>query len=153
MVWFDGIHDLALLRVNALRDAEGIPLAKNPRPSARTTSLGFPGGKLTIRGGQFGGTSTKLMLPPVKLAKTAGISLTMRERLVTYLRGLSGPGGSGSPVIDRRGQVVGTIFAGITQSDITLAVPNQRRSLCTQTRTTPGPGAGVQRPAASADAR
>jgi S1-C subfamily serine protease len=126
VVWFDGIHDLALLRVNALRDARGLPLAENPALSTPAISVGFPRGKLTIRRATVGPTTTQLgQLPPLQLAKTAGISLTMRERLVTMLRGVSAPGGSGTPVVDGRGRVVGTIFAGITQSNLTLAVPNR----------------------------
>jgi S1-C subfamily serine protease len=125
VVWFDGIHDLALLRVNALREATGLPLAENPAVSTPAISVGFPRGKLTIRRATVGPTTTRLRLPRLQLAKTAGISLTMRERLVTIFRGISAPGGSGSPVVDGRGQVVGTIFAGITQADITLGVPNR----------------------------
>lgn len=44
---------------------------------------------------------------------------------MTVVRTISGPGGSGSPIVDGRGQVVATVFAGITQSDITLGVPNR----------------------------
>jgi S1-C subfamily serine protease len=125
VVWFDGIHDLALLRVGALNDATGLPLVTDPRPSTPGSTLGFPGGKLTIRRAQVGETTSKINLPRLELASRAGISLTMKDRLVTVIRGLSGHGASGSPVIDRRGRVVGTVFAGITQTDITLAVPNR----------------------------
>ena len=124
VVWFDGIHDLALLRVGALRDATGLPLAADLNVGTPAVSLGFPNGKFTIRRAELGPTTTKLVLPRLKLPLTAGISLTMKERLVTILRGISAPGGSGSPVVDRNGAVVATIFAGITQSDITLGVPN-----------------------------
>lgn len=125
VVWFDGIHDLALLRVRALRSAPGLPLAADPRPSTPAVSLGFPSGKLTIRRARLGMTTAKLDLPPIDLASRAGISLTMEERLVTIIRGLSGHGGSGGPVVDRRGRVVATVFAGIAQNGITLAVPNR----------------------------
>ena len=126
VVWFDGIHDLALLRVGALRREPGLPLAADPKPSTQAVTLGFPSGKLTLRRARLDGTTDKLgRLPPLKLASKAGISLTMKNRLVTVIRGLSGPGGSGGPVVDRSGRVVATVFAGITQSDITLAVPNR----------------------------
>jgi len=125
VIWFDGIHDLALLRVGALRDEAGLPLAADPRLGTPAVTLGFVSGKLTIRRAEVGPTTTKLRLPPVKLASRAGISLTMKDRLTTILRGISGPGGSGSPVVDQHGHVVATVFAGITQSDITLGVPNR----------------------------
>ena len=125
VVWFDGIHDLALLRVGALSREPGLPLADDARPGIPAASLGFPGGKLTIRHARLGITTAKVKLPPVELASRAGISLTMKDRLVTIIRGLSGHGASGGPVIDRRGNVVATVFAGITQTDITLAVPNR----------------------------
>lgn len=125
VVWFDGIHDLALLRVPGLRSAKGLPLAPDPRPGTSSVLLGFPKGKLTIRRARVAETTTKLQLPTLDLASKAGISLTMRERLVTVVRTVSGPGGSGSPIVDGRGQVVATVFAGITQSTTTLGVPNR----------------------------
>jgi S1-C subfamily serine protease len=125
VVWFDGIHDLALLRVNALNNARGIPLAGDARTSTAAATLGFPNGKLTIRHARLGLTNDKVRLPRLELASKAGISLTMKNRLVTVIYGLSGHGASGSPVINRRGDVVATVFAGITQTDITLAVPNR----------------------------
>jgi S1-C subfamily serine protease len=125
VIWFDGIHDLALLRVDELRDERGLPLAADARPSTPAVTLGFPRGKLTIRRARLGVTTTRLEFPPIDLDSRAGISLTVKDRLVTVLRGLSGPGGSGGPVVDRRGNVVGTVFAGIPQNGITLAVPNR----------------------------
>lgn len=125
VVWFDGIHDLALLRVGALRREPGLPLAADPRPSTPAVSLGFPMGKLTIRRARLGPTTSRLRLPPVDLDNRAGVSLTIRDRLVTVVRGLSGPGGSGGPVIDGRGRVLGTIFSGIAEMGVTFAVPNR----------------------------
>ena len=125
VVWFDGIHDLALLRVGALRRVPGLPLAADPRPSTPAVTLGFPKGKLTIRRARLGETTAKLELPPMKLASRAGISLTTKDRLVTVVRGLSGPGASGGPVVDRRGHVVATVVAGIPENRIILSVPNR----------------------------
>lgn len=125
VVWFDGIHDLALLRVGALRRETGLPLAADPKPGMRGASLGFPKGRLTIRHARLGMTSDDVKLPTLELASRAGISLTMKDRLVTIVRGLSGFGASGGPVVDRQGNVVATVFAGITQTDVTLAVPNR----------------------------
>lgn len=125
VIWFDGIHDVALLRVGALRNAPGLPLADDAPLRTPAITLGFPSGKYTISRARLGVTTTKLELPPVKLASRAGISLTIKDRLVTIFRGTSGPGGSGSPVVDRRGHVLGTVFAGIPQNGITLAVPNR----------------------------
>jgi S1-C subfamily serine protease len=125
VIWFDGIHDLAVLRVRALRSAPALRLTTSAPPSTPGASLGFPSGKLTIRRAQVRETTDALNLPKIELASEAGISLTMKNRLVTVITGLSGPGASGGPVIDRRGNVVATVFAGITQSDITLTVPNR----------------------------
>lgn len=125
VIWFDGIHDLALLRVLQLRGAPGLPLADNPRPGTAGFSLGFPAGRKTIRRARLGLTTSKIKLPTLELGNKAGVSLTMNERLVTVILGLNGPGGSGGPVIDHRGRVIATVFAGITESDITLGVPNR----------------------------
>jgi S1-C subfamily serine protease len=124
VIWFDGIHDLALLRVGALSRARGLALATDLRPTAQAATLGFPAGKLTIRHARLGVTTSKLELPRMELASRAGISLTVKNRLVTIINGLSGHGASGSPVIDRAGNVVATVFAGIPPK-ITLAVPNR----------------------------
>lgn len=51
---------------------------------------------------------------------------------MTIIRGVNGPGGSGGPVVDRRGHVVATVFAGISQNGITLAVSN--RIVCSALR-------------------
>lgn len=130
VIWFDGIHDLALLRVPLLGGAPGLRLADDPRPRTRGFSLGFESGRKTIRRVGLGITTTRLSVPREKLENDAGVSLTMKERLVTVIRGFNGPGGSGGPMIDRRGRVVATVFAGITQNGIkqngiTLAVPNR----------------------------
>lgn len=125
VVWFDGIHDLALLRVARLRGEPGLPLADDLRPMTPGFSLGFRGGRKTIRRARLGWTTSKLRLPDVDLASRAGVSLTMKNRLVTIIRGINGPGGSGGPMIDRQGRVLGTVFAGIAESGLTLAVPNR----------------------------
>jgi len=125
VVWFDGIHDLALLRVPLLRGAPGLPLADTPRPQTPGFTLGYPNGRKTIRRARVGGTTTNLHLPRMTLGNKAGVSLTMDERLVTVIRGINAPGGSGGPMIDRRGRVLATVFAGIPESGFTLAVPNR----------------------------
>ena len=124
VIWFDGIHDVALLRVPLLRSVPGLPLVDDPQAQTPGFTLGFPSGRKTIRRAQLGETTSTLKLPTLQLTNKAGISLTINGRLVTVIRGLSAPGGSGGPMIDRHGRVLATIFAGITQSDITLAVPN-----------------------------
>lgn len=125
VVWFDGIHDLALLRVPRLSGEPGLPLADDTRPRTRGFSLGFPSGRKSIRRAELGPTTSKVNLPTLDLENNAGVSLTMRERLLTIIRGVDGPGGSGGPIIDHQGRVLATVFAGITQSDIILAVPNR----------------------------
>jgi len=124
-LWFDGIHDLALLRVPLLRGAPELRLADDTRPQTPGFSLGFVGGRKTIKRARLGVTSSHVSLPTLELENRAGVSLTMKERLVTVIRGISGPGGSGGPIIDRHGRVMATLFAGIPRSDIILAVPNR----------------------------
>jgi S1-C subfamily serine protease len=125
VVWFDGIHDVALLRVPLLRSAPGLPLADDPRPQTPGFSLGFPSGRKAIHRARLGVTTSELNLPTLRLTNKAGVSLTMQERLVTVIRGINGPGGSGGPMIDGHGRVLATVFAGIPQNGITLAVPNR----------------------------
>ena len=125
VIWFDGIHDLALLEVPALRGLTGLPLATDPRPRTAGFTLGFPGGRKSVRRARLGQTTTNADTDPLKLANRAGISLTLKNRLVTIVRGVSGPGGSGGPMIDRRGNVLATVFAGIDDYGIAMAVPNR----------------------------
>ncbi len=125
VIWFDGIHDLALLRVPSLRDAPALALADDPQPGTPGYSLGFPGGRKDIRRARFGMTTANVRLPGMELENKAGVSLRLRERLVAVIRGIDGPGGSGGPVIDRQGRVMATVFAGIEENDIVLAVPNR----------------------------
>jgi len=100
-------------------------MASDPRPQTPGITLGFPSGRKTIRSARLGETTSELSLPTMKLGNNAGVSLTMEERLVTVIRGLNGPGGSGGPMIDRHGRVLATVFAGISQHSITLGVPNR----------------------------
>ena len=125
VIWFDGIHDLALLEVPLLRGARGLPLAEKPRPRTAGFALGFPGGRKSVRRARLGPTTSKVKEDPLKLANRAGISLTLTDRLVTIIRGVNAAGGSGGPVIDRRGNVLATVFAGIDDYSVTFAVPNR----------------------------
>ena len=125
VIWFDGIHDLALLEVPSLRSLTGLPLEKKPRPRTAGFTLGFPDGRKAIRRARLGPTTTNVDTDPLKLANRAGVSLTLKDRLVTIIRGVNARGGSGGPMIDRRGNVLGTVFAGIDDYGVTLAVPNR----------------------------
>lgn len=122
-IWFDGEHDIALLRVPGLRGVPVLAMVREPRPGTAGATLGFPRGRWAIRRARVGPTTDRLTGslggPPLP-----GVSDKITGRLVTTIRGKLQPGNSGGPVIDAQGRVLTTAFAGglFTGS---LGVPNR----------------------------
>jgi hypothetical protein len=122
-IWFDGAHDIALLRVARLPRLPPLPIVREPRGGTSGAILGFPQGRRAIRRARLGPTTDRLFgrlggPPP------PGVSFELAGRPVTLIRGRSQPGGSGGPVVDARGHVLATVFAG-NQAFGTLGVPNR----------------------------
>jgi S1-C subfamily serine protease len=100
---FDPHNDIAVLRVDGLG---ATPLRMRPDPKAGTSAaiIGFPeNGPLDIRAGRIGPTRN------VNTQDAYGRG-PVKRKIVT-LRGLVRSGNSGGPMVDRRGQVVTTVFA------------------------------------------
>jgi S1-C subfamily serine protease len=119
VVVFDAHNDIAVLRVSGLR-APALRLASGPASGESAAILGFPlnhGFKLT----------------PARLGDTQRTNTTNAYgnpavRLISSLRGLVQSGNSGGPLVDAGGQVIGTVFAEITNAPANrpsgLAVPD-----------------------------
>lgn len=121
LVGFDSRNDIAVLRVAGLRRSP-LALAANPAPGTSAAILGYPeDGPFNVQPGRIGQTQQ------VSTENAYGNGPVLRS--IVSLRGYVRPGNSGGPLIDSRGQVVGTVFAALsgTSAGSTgdgLAVPN-----------------------------
>lgn len=122
-IWFDGDHDIALLRVASLPDLPVLPMVDDPRARTPGVTLGFPLGRWAKRRARIGPTTARLN-GEISGAPAPGVSDTIAGRRVTTIRGKLQPGNSGGPLVDEAGDVLTTAFAGGFGS-VGLGVPNE----------------------------
>lgn len=104
---FDPHNDIAILSVPGL-SAAALTLASKPASGESAAILGYPlNGGFNRQPGRLGDTQ-------VTNTQNAYGAPTVRE--ISSLRGLVRPGNSGGPMVDASGQVVGTVFAQITNA-------------------------------------
>jgi S1-C subfamily serine protease len=117
-VHYDPTNDLALLRVSGL-DARALPFARSVSSGTAGAVLGYPeNGPFTITPARVGSTG------PVVTQDSYGNGPV--TRLLTAVRGAVHSGNSGGPLVDGRGDVMGTIFASTTEGKPGgYAVPNE----------------------------
>lgn len=117
---FDPHNDIAVLSVPGLR-APALTLASKPASGESGAILGFPlNGPFSAQPARLGQT---------QLTSTTNAYGNPTVRLISSLRGLVRSGNSGGPLVDGAGQVIGTVFAEITNAPSNepsgLAVPNR----------------------------
>ena len=122
-IWFDGEHDIALLRVASLPDLPVLRMVDDPRAATAGVTLGFPLGRWAKRRARIGPTTARLS-GEISGPRSPGVSDTITGRRVTTIRGKLQPGNSGGPLVDAAGDVLTTAFAGGFGS-VGLGVPNE----------------------------
>jgi S1-C subfamily serine protease len=106
-ILFDPHNDIAVLSVPGL-NARSLALASGPVPGEEAAILGYPlNGAFDRQPGRLGQTQT---------TDTSDAYGNPAVRDISSLRGLVRPGNSGSPMVDAAGQVIGTVFAQITNA-------------------------------------
>ncbi len=119
VVVFDPHNDIAILRVPGL-SARALGLASGPAQGESAAILGYP------EDGPFDAQPARLGQTRVSATQDAYGNSALR--LISSLRGLVRSGNSGGPLVDGGGQVIGTVFAEITNAPAGepggFAVPN-----------------------------
>lgn len=104
---FDPHNDISILSVPGLA-APALTLASEPASGESGAILGYPeDGGFDRQPGRLGDTQ-------VTATQNAYGDPAVRE--ISSLRGLVRPGNSGGPMVDASGQVIGTVFAEITNA-------------------------------------
>jgi S1-C subfamily serine protease len=104
-VYYDPDNDLALLHIDA--DLPALPIAPDPKSGSSSAVLGYP------ENGPYAAASARLGETSDTVSEDSYGQGPIR-RSIASLRGSVRSGNSGGPVVDSRGQVLGTIFAATT---------------------------------------
>ena len=123
-IWFQPKIDIALLRVPGVQGLPALSMVANPRAGTEAATIGFPFGRWADRPALLGATNS-MHLGQLSTAEPLprGFSHELFGRPITGFSGRSEPGNSGSPVVDRHGHVLATVFGGGAETG--LAVPNK----------------------------
>jgi S1-C subfamily serine protease len=104
-VHYDPENDLALLHVNA--EIPPLPIAPDPRRGTGGAVLGYPeNGPFTIAPARIGDTQSVIS------EDSYGVGPIRRS--IAFLRGTVRSGNSGGPLVNARGEAMGTVFAATT---------------------------------------
>jgi S1-C subfamily serine protease len=104
-VYYDPENDLALLRIDA--ELPALPLAPDPQSGTGAAVLGYPeNGPYAVAPARLGETRETIGEDSYGQGPI--------RRPIASLRGSVRSGNSGGPLIDSRGQVLGTVFAATT---------------------------------------
>lgn len=102
-IYADRAQDVAILAAPGL-EAEALRIVDEPRSGTSAAILGYP------RAGSFKARAARIGAAQSVTGEDAYGDGPIRRRVLPF-RGLVQQGNSGGPLVDRRGRVVGTVFA------------------------------------------
>jgi hypothetical protein len=128
-VYYDPENDLALLHIDA--EIPPLPIAPNPASGTSAAVLGYP------ENGPYAETPARLGETRETISEDSYGRGPVRRPIVS-LRGSVRSGNSGGPLVDSRGQVLGTLFAATTTGmPGGFAVPNEAVEAALKETTSP----------------
>ncbi|MEV4419605.1 MarP family serine protease [Patulibacter sp. NPDC049589] len=118
-IYADRAQDIAILAAPGL-EAAALTLVDDPASGTSAAILGYP------LAGPFRARAVRIASPQTVNGEDSYGQGPIRRRILPF-RGLVQQGNSGGPLVDRRGAVVGTVFASSTGSGQRrgFAVPNE----------------------------